>query len=188
MLLAENDDSFTWNVVEALPVPRAAVRLVPGRRLAADPSALDACDVLVVGPGPTDPERAGLVALVREAARRRLPTLGICLGHQAIGLAFGARLAGGAPVHGRVSEVRFEPSRLFPGVSGVLRAMRYHSLALTGVAPPLRVVAATRDGVAMAIEHDALPLAGLQFHPDSHASERGEELLAAFFRAVRERP
>jgi len=184
VIFAENEDSFTWNVVECLPVPRDAVRLVRGRVLAADPAALEGFDVLVVGPGPTDPIRAGLVGLVEEAARRGLPTLGICLGHQALGLCFGARLVRVEPVHGRADPVSFGPSRWFPGQEGVHEAMRYHSLVLTDVPPPLRVVAATVDGLPMAVEHPDLPLAGLQFHPDSHGTPRGREVVRAFFDAV----
>jgi len=144
IVFAEGGDSFSWNVVGALPFPRRDVEIVPAPSLVADPSRLDGADALVVGPGPTDPERAGLVRLVREAAWRRLPTLGICLGHQAIGAAFGANVRRVPPVHGRTAVVRFVPSRLFPGFEGDLRAMRYHSLALDGVGAPLR----NTDGTA----------------------------------------
>jgi anthranilate synthase/aminodeoxychorismate synthase-like glutamine amidotransferase len=179
VLFVESGDSFSWNVVDRLPLPRGQVLVRPAS--AGLPASVDA---VVVGPGPRDPARAGLLGLVEEAARRRLPLLGIWLGHQALGLAFGARLVRVEPAHGRVSPVRFERSRLFPGLEGTLRVMRYHSLALAGVGPPLRVVAATADGIPMAIEHESLPMAGLQFHPDSHFTERGAEVLARFFEAV----
>jgi anthranilate synthase/aminodeoxychorismate synthase-like glutamine amidotransferase len=179
VLFVESGDSFSWNVVDRLPLPRGEILVRPAS--AGIPAGVDA---VVLGPGPRDPVRAGLLGLVEEAARRRLPVLGICLGHQALGLAFGARLERVEPVHGRVSRVRFERSRLFPGIEGTLGVMRYHSLALACVGPPLRVVAATVDGIPMAIEHESLPLAGLQFHPDSHFTERGEELLARFFEAI----
>jgi para-aminobenzoate synthetase len=184
IVLAENGDSFSWNVVELLPSAREEISVVPACRLRSDPSLLDRAELLVIGPGPTDPRRAGLLDLVHAAVRRNLPTLGVCLGHQAIGVAYGAALRRVAPVHGRVAEVRFGASRLFPGVEGALAAMRYHSLALEDVSPPLRVVARTADGVVMAVEHEQLPLAGVQFHPDSHATPRGRELVSAFFRAV----
>lgn len=185
VLFLENDDSFSWNVVDRLPVARDAIRIVPGRVAARDPAVLDGADVLVVGPGPTDPVRAGLVDVVRAAAGRGLPTLGVCLGHQAIGLAFGARLVRVEPVHGKRSVAWFGPSRFFGAFAGPQTVMRYHSLALADVRPPLVVVAATEDGVPMAIEHEALPLAGVQFHPDSFGTPRGEALLAAFFEALR---
>jgi len=180
VLFVECGDSFSWNVVDRLPVAREEVLVRP-----ASGGIPDGVDAVVLGPGPRDPVRAGLLPLVEAAARRRLPTLGICLGHQALGLAFGARLVRVRPAHGDQSEIRFGPSRSFPGFEGPLRGMRYHSLALAGVAAPLRVVASTADGVPMAVEHESLPMAGLQFHPDSHFTERGEELLARFFGALR---
>jgi anthranilate synthase/aminodeoxychorismate synthase-like glutamine amidotransferase len=185
VLFLENEDSFSWNVVDALPCSRAEVTVRPGRAAAAQSALIAGYDLVVVGPGPTDPLRAGLVGVVQSVAAAGLPLLGICLGCQALGLAFGARLERATPVHGKTSEVDFEQSRLLPGVRGPHTVMRYHSLALAGVGPPLRVFAATRDGVPMAIEHATLPLAGLQFHPDSYATPRGREMFAAYFEAVR---
>jgi anthranilate synthase/aminodeoxychorismate synthase-like glutamine amidotransferase len=184
VLLLENDDSFSWNVVESLPVDRAEVCLRSGREVAQDPRALEDADVVILGPGPTDPVRAGIVSVVLAAARARLPLLGICLGHQALGVAYGARIVRVPPVHGKRSVITFSPSRLFPRFTGVETVMRYHSLALTNIGEPLRVVAQTDDGIAMAIEHTSLPMAGLQFHPDSFGSPRGAEMIADFFRAV----
>lgn len=181
VLFVENHDSFSWNVVDCLPCGRERVEVVTAGEAA---SRLLAADVLVIGPGPTDPERAGLLELVRRAAARRLPTLGICLGHQALGMAFGARLVRSTPAHGKVARVRFTASRRFPGVEGALEAMRYHSLSLDGVEAPLDVVARLEDGTVMAVEHRELPMAGVQFHPDSHATPRGRELVAAFFRSL----
>jgi anthranilate synthase/aminodeoxychorismate synthase-like glutamine amidotransferase len=178
LLFVENHDSFSANLLAVLPVPPEAVRVVHA------PQALEAladADALVIGPGPTDPLRAGLLEVVRAAAERRLPTLGVCLGHQALGVAFGAALVRTPPAHGTPARVRFEPSRSFPGIEGELMAMRYHSLSLADVVAPLRVVARLEDGTVMAVEHQALPMAGLQFHPDSYATPRGREVLAAFF-------
>jgi anthranilate synthase/aminodeoxychorismate synthase-like glutamine amidotransferase len=183
VLFLENDDSFSWNVVDRLPVPRSQVRLLSGRDRTALQQELPHAQALVIGPGPRDPHRAGLDGVVAAAAAHGLPVLGICLGHQAIGLAFGARLVRAEPCHGKRSTAMFGPSRSFPSVRGPVTVMRYHSLALAEVRPPLRVVAATDDGIVMAIEHETLPIAGLQFHPDSFGTPRGEELLAAFFGA-----
>lgn len=184
VLFVENDDSFSLNVVESLPVERGDVHVRPGREVARDSGSLDGADVVVVGPGPTDPVRAGIVGVVQAAARRRLPMLGICLGHQALGLAFGAELVRVLPVHGKQSAITFSRSRLFPSFVGRQIMMRYHSLALIGIEAPLRVIAQTDDGIPMAIEHETLPMAGLQFHPDSFASPRGKELVADFFESV----
>lgn len=184
VLLAENEDSFTWNVVECLPFERGRVVVVPGAALAARPGDLAGASALVIGPGPKDPLRAGVVSLVGAAIRHGLPVLGVCLGHQAIGLAFGASLVRVRPAHGVVSPVRFQPSRWFPGVTGLHACMRYHSLALAGVVTPLRVIATLEGGMPMAIEHEDLPVAGLQFHPDSHGSPSGRLIVESFFRAA----
>lgn len=185
VLFVENHDSFSLNVVDALPVDRQDVVLRPGREVARDLGSLDGVDLVVVGPGPTDPARAGIVGVVQSAVLRRLPLLGICLGHQALGLAFGAKLIRVAPVHGKQSAITFSRSRLFPSFVGRQTMMRYHSLALTGIAAPLHIIAQTDDGIAMAVEHESLPMAGLQFHPDSFASPRGKELIANFFECLK---
>ncbi len=184
VLFVENKDSFSWNVIDLLPVPRARVQVCGACEVRRDPSILARASMVVIGPGPRDPERAGLVELVREAARRRKPLLGVCLGHQALGLAFGARLARSLPAHGETARAIFSLSRLFAGVRGPVTVMRYHSLSLRGVRAPLRTVAALGDGTVMAVEHEALPMAGVQFHPDSFATPGGREMLAAFFRAA----
>ena len=184
VLFLENNDSFSWNVVDSLPFERREIVLRPGREVSRDADALVGADAIVVGPGPTDPLRAGIVEVILSAARARIPLLGICLGHQALGLAFGARLVRVPPVHGKRSAVAFSPSRLFPSFCGRETVMRYHSLALSEIAQPLRVIARTDDGIPMAVEHESLPMAGLQFHPDSYGSPRGKEMIADFFRAV----
>ncbi|MEW6753065.1 MAG: aminodeoxychorismate/anthranilate synthase component II [Candidatus Latescibacterota bacterium] len=181
VLFLENEDSFSWNVVDCLPFERERLVIRRGRQAASDPQALIGVGAVVVGPGPTDPWRAGIVELVRQAAARGLPLLGICLGHQALGLAFGAHLVRTLPAHGRQAVVHFAPSRLFPGLVGPQLVMRYHSLSLAGIGPPLRLVACTDDGIPMAVEHDTLPMAGLQFHPDSYATPGGREMVARFF-------
>ena len=184
VLFIENGDSFSWNVIDALPVPRAEILIRSGREVALDPTCLDRVGVVVVGPGPTDPVRAGIADLIPAAAAMALPLLGICLGHQALGLANGARLVRTRPVHGKRALITFERARLFPGIVGPHSVMRYHSLSLDGVVPPLRVVATTADGIPMAIEHEWLPMAGLQFHPDSFGTPAGRRMLEAFFEAV----
>jgi anthranilate synthase component 2 len=182
ILFVENDDSFSWNVVDVLPVPRSDVRIVRGVDRAAIAGELPAAEAVVIGPGPTDPVRAGLVDLVRTISDRGLPLLGICLGHQAIGLAFGARLVRTTPTHGKRSTFELG-GRLF-GRGGSVEAMRYHSLALSDVLPPLTVTAVTPDGVIMAVEHEAQRIAGLQFHPDSFATPLGREIVASFFEGL----
>lgn len=181
VLFIENDDSFSWNVIDRLPVPRHEVRVVSGRARDELRRAYPETELVVLGPGPLDPVRAGVVEVVEETLARDLPLLGICLGHQALGLAFGARLARSSPKHGVRERVEFTSSRLFPAFEGPVEVMRYHSLALVDVPPELSIVARADDGVVMAIEHRTKPLAGLQFHPDSFATPRGRELMDSFF-------
>ncbi|MFO0596694.1 MAG: chorismate-binding protein [Myxococcaceae bacterium] len=178
ILFVENNDSFSWNVLDLLPFPPEAVRVVRSGA-GQDLRALLTSDVerVVVGPGPMDPHRVGLVPFVQEVARRRLPYLGICLGHQALGLAFGAELVRSTPAHGQRAVARFAESRTFASVRGDVEVMRYHSLSLRDVRAPLKVVASLGDGTVMAVEHESLPMAGLQFHPDSFGTPRGFELL-----------
>jgi anthranilate synthase/aminodeoxychorismate synthase-like glutamine amidotransferase len=184
VLFVENHDSFSWNLIDRLPVSRAGIDVVDGRETERVLSALGSAGLVVVGPGPMDPERAGLVGVVRRAAALRKPLLGVCLGHQALGMAFGATLRRETPCHGKREEISFAPSRLFSGLSGRKTVMRYHSLVVDDAPPELHVVARTDGGLVMALEHAELPMAGLQFHPDSFGTSDGEEMLAAFFRSV----
>jgi len=173
-------------VIECLPISRDEVQIFSGARQRDQiVGAIDDVDAVVIGPGPLDPKRAGLIDLARLCGERRLPTLGVCLGHQAIGMAFGAELEAVEPRHGSRSDVRFRRSRFFGLSDETVPVMRYHSLALRAVSSPLEVVAETDDGIAMAVEHQSLPMAGLQFHPDSFATPAGAQMVAAFFSATR---
>ncbi len=172
LLFIENHDSFSWNVVASLPFSREQIRVVSARDALAAMAELEDSDVVVMGPGPTDPVRAGLVELVREIARRRLRFVGVCLGHQALGLAFGATLIRSTPAHGKRAMAHFDDGR-------ALEVMRYHSLSLSDVKAPLRVTARLDDGTVMAVEHESLPMVGVQFHPDSFGTPKGRELLAS---------
>jgi anthranilate synthase/aminodeoxychorismate synthase-like glutamine amidotransferase len=185
VLMIENHDSFSWNVIDCLPVPRRTVQVVgadDGDRWRA---LLDEVRLVVIGPGPGDPVRLPeLQRAVLLAVARRLPLLGVCLGHQALGVAFGARLVPTPPAHGQIDRVRFNGSRWFASPSEPLQVMRYHSLSLADVRAPLRVVATNAAGLPMAIEHGELPLVGVQFHPDSYATPAGRALVASFFDRV----
>ncbi len=184
VLFVESGDSFSFNVLEALPVARREAAVVGAEEALAR---LDRAtpEWAVLGPGPFDPRAAGLLPVVAALAELRVPTLGICLGHQAIGVHFGATLAAVEPHHGVRDDVLFERSRLLPHFYGHARVMRYHSLALTAPVPPaLRVIARSAGGTVMAIEHTTLPMLGLQFHPDSFATASGEAMIRDFVRAA----
>jgi anthranilate synthase/aminodeoxychorismate synthase-like glutamine amidotransferase len=146
---------------------------------------LSSADVVVIGPGPTDPHRAGLVSLVSRSLERGLPLLGICLGHQALGLALGATLIRSTPAHGKVATMTAQGSRFLP--DGAHAVMRYHSLSLTGVPAPLHVTARLADGTVMAVEHATRPVLGLQFHPDSFGTPDGRAFVDAFFQSLSHR-
>lgn len=187
ILFVDNYDSFSYNIVHLLASRGAVpdVLLNDDGRLA--PSLLDAYDALVIGPGPGRPEHAPqMLALVRSAIARSMPTLGVCLGLQAIGEAFGATVTH-APrqMHGKTSLIEHDGSGIFAGLPRPLRATRYHSLCLDPSTIPreLRVTARSEDGVVQGVEHRELPIAGVQFHPESVLSEHGAQLIDNFLKA-----
>jgi len=184
LLFVDNFDSFTYNVVHLLASQgaRLDVRLNDDPALRAE--LLDGYAGLVVGPGPGRPAEApAMMALLRAAIGRGVPVFGVCLGLQAIGEALGAQV-GHAPrlMHGKVSEIEHDGSGLFAGLPSPLAATRYHSLCLEpGSLPPeLAVTARSDDGVIQGVAHRALPVHGVQFHPESVLSEFGPALVRNF--------
>ena len=183
ILLIDNYDSFTFNLVHLLGhlgVRSEVVRndqLTPAQALAKQP------DAIILSPGPCTPNEAGIcLGLIQEAAGR-VPILGVCLGHQAIGQAFGADVVRGpAPMHGKVSPVTHHGDPLFAAIPSPFDAARYHSLVVAPDTLPetLEPTAWSEDGVIMALRHRALPIFGVQFHPESIASQHGHTLLANF--------
>ncbi|GAA2908179.1 para-aminobenzoate synthetase component 2 [Microbacterium keratanolyticum] len=184
VLVVDNHDSFVFTLVGYLRELGAEVDLVESD--AHDGSAfdtmLDGYDGVLISPGPGRPEAAGAsMDVVRVAAEKRMPLLGVCLGHQSIAAAFGAAVTGAPELkHGMVSDVRHEATALFQGIRSPFRAGRYHSLAVAETALPddLVVTARTLEGTVMAIEHRELPIWGVQFHPESVLTESGYRLLA----------
>jgi anthranilate synthase/aminodeoxychorismate synthase-like glutamine amidotransferase len=177
VLLLDNYDSFTWNVADGLSAAGAEVdvRRVDSIDLAGIEAA--APDLLVVSPGPGRPEDARLSLAAIRSLAGRIPILGICLGHQCVAIAFGGAVARSpAPVHGKVSAVRHDGRGLFTGLSGELPVGRYHSLVVTELPPELEVTARTGDGLVMGLRHRSLPVAGLQFHPDSFLTASGSAI------------
>jgi anthranilate synthase component 2 len=181
--LIDNYDSFTFNLVHYFGDLGGDVRVHRNDRItsaevvAADP------DAIVLSPGPCTPKEAGICLDLIAAAADKIPILGVCLGHQAIGDAFGARVVRApTPVHGKLSEIRHEGAGIFRGINAPFRATRYHSLVVERASLPddLLVTADTADGLVMGLAHRRLPVHGVQFHPESIASEHGHSMLKNF--------
>ena len=191
ILLIDNYDSFTFNLVHLLgelgiasDVRRNDALDVPAA-LALEPEAV------VISPGPSAADDAGIsLALIQAAADRNIPVLGVCLGHQAIGQAFGGRVVRApAPMHGKVSAVSHRGDPMFDGVPDPFDAVRYHSLAVAAEGWPdaLLPTAWAPDGTVMALRHRAKPVFGVQFHPESIASRHGARVVANALGVMRER-
>jgi anthranilate synthase component 2 len=183
-LLIDNYDSFTYNLVHFLGEIGVDVEVHRNDALCADEALALAPEAIVLSPGPCDPDRAGIcLDVVAGAAERRVPLLGVCLGHQSIGQAFGGRIVRAPePMHGKMSDIRHDGAGLFRGLPNPLAVTRYHSLIVERSTLPtcLTVTAETDDGLIMGLSHDDLPIHGVQFHPESIATRAGHELLANF--------
>ena len=182
VVFVENNDSFSWNVIDALPFSRSEITIIQHSRESQANKIPDDANFVVIGPGPMDPIRTGLTDIVLLCAEKKIPVLGICLGFQAIGMAFGAKLIRTNPVHGKRSSINFSSSRFFPEFYGDVEVMRYHSLSLENIKSPINTIASTSDDIPMALEHETLPIAGFQFHPDSFGTSRGTEMIHSFFK------
>lgn len=182
-LLIDNYDSFTYNLVHYLGEEGADVVVKRNDKLSADEALALAPEGIVLSPGPCDPDKAGICLELIGKAAGRVPILGVCLGHQAIGQAFGGRvLRAPLAMHGKVSEISHGGKGLFENLPSPLKATRYHSLivARDGLPACLEVTAQTADGLIMGLQHREFPIFGVQFHPESIASEHGHEILRNF--------
>jgi anthranilate synthase component II len=183
ILVIDNVDSFTFMLVDYLLSLGADVHVERKDGLSADEALALGGEGILISPGPGAPEDAGIsVELSAKCIERRHPLLGICLGHQAIALASGSPVTRTEPIHGKVASVRHDGSGIFDGLPSPFAATRYHSLAVPDPLPPLIANAWSEDGTVMAMRHLDAPVHGLQFHPESVASEQGKPLLAAFLR------
>ena len=183
-LLIDNYDSFTYNLFHYLGELGAEVEVVRNDALSAEQAlALDPRGI-VLSPGPCTPNEAGIcLDVIALAAARRVPLLGVCLGHQAIGQAFGGEVVRApTPVHGKTGQMHHTGTSLFAGLPSPYLATRYHSLVVKRESLPasLEVTAWSDDGLIMGLAHKDLPIAGVQFHPESIASEHGHALLRNF--------
>jgi anthranilate synthase component 2 len=182
VLVVDNYDSFTFNLVQYLGELGADTAVVRNDTVTAADVLSTRPAAIVLSPGPGRPEEAGIcVELVLAAARDSVPLLGVCLGHQAIGLAFGGRVVNAAVLmHGKCSDVAHTGEGLFEGVPNPLRATRYHSLVVerATLPPVLELTAWTADGTVMGLRHRDHPIEGVQFHPESIGTPHGRALLA----------
>jgi anthranilate synthase component 2 len=190
LLLIDNYDSFTWNLVHYLGELGAAVQVKRNDEISAADVLVSRPDAIVLSPGPCDPDRAGICLELIRAAGGRVPILGVCLGHQAIGQAYGGHIVRAPlPMHGKLSRIRHTGRGVFNGIADGFQATRYHSLTIDPARIPdcLEVTATTEDGVIMGVMHRDHPVHGVQFHPESIASEHGHALLRNFLALARER-
>jgi anthranilate synthase component II len=181
--LIDNYDSFTFNLVHYLGELGAEVEVWRNDEIAVKDALAAEPDAIVLSPGPCTPSEAGVCLELVRAASETTPMLGVCLGHQAIGQAFGGEIKRApAPMHGKVSRISHNARGLFRGLNGPFSATRYHSLIIERSSAPdeLEITAESDDGLVMGVAHRERPVFGVQFHPESIASENGRQILRNF--------
>ena len=184
ILVIDNYDSFTWNLVHYLQELGSAVEVVRNDAIGAGQALSSGADAFLISPGPCTPNEAGVsLDLVAACAAAGRPLLGVCLGHQAIGQAFGGSVVRATRLmHGKTSAVAHDGTGVFEGLPSPFTATRYHSLVVADLPPELIVNARADDGTIMGVRHALLPIHGVQFHPESIATEHGHAMLANFMR------
>jgi anthranilate synthase/aminodeoxychorismate synthase-like glutamine amidotransferase len=189
ILLLDNYDSFTYNLYQYLAELGAEVEVVRNDEASVDDIVAKAPDGIVISPGPSRPENAGISIALIERMGTTTPLLGVCLGHQAIGVVYGAEVVTVEPVHGKRSAVTHAGSGLFADLPSPFDAGRYHSLALSRDSMPdsLEVTASAPDGLVMGIRHREHPVEGIQFHPESILTADGMVMLGNWLRSLRTR-
>jgi len=186
LLMIDNYDSFTYNLVQYFGELGADVRVYRNDQITLDEVEELAPERIVISPGPCTPNEAGVSIPVIKRFAGRIPILGVCLGHQSIGQAFGGRIVHAATLmHGKTSQIRHANTGVFKGLPDPLTATRYHSLAIERASLPdcLEVTAWSEDGEIMGVRHKTLAVEGVQFHPESILTECGHELLANFLKS-----
>ena len=181
--LIDNYDSFTYNLAHYLGELGADVAVWRNDQITVEETLASKADAIVLSPGPCTPDEAGICLDLVRAASETTPILGVCLGHQAIGQAFGGEIVrASAPMHGKVSRISHDARGLFRGLNGPFQATRYHSLVIerSSAPPELEISAESDDGLVMGIAHHDRPVYGVQFHPESIASEHGHQILRNF--------
>jgi anthranilate synthase component 2 len=183
-LLIDNYDSFVYNLYHYLGELGASVEVRRNDALSVDEVMALRPQGIVLSPGPCDPDRAGICLDLIDRAKTEIPILGVCLGHQALGQALGGKVTrAGVPMHGKVSEIRHQQGGVFRDLPSPMKSTRYHSLVVDRDGFPVdevEITAESDDGTIMGLSHKTLPLYGVQFHPESIASEHGHRLLRNF--------
>lgn len=189
ILLIDNYDSFTYNLYQQVSALGANVQVVRNDALTIEEVIQLNPEAIILSPGPGRPEEAGITVDVVKKLYNRFPILGICLGHQAIGEAFGGNIVQAKNImHGKLSEIDYEQDGLFKGFNGKVEVMRYHSLVIepSTLHPDFKVTAKSADdGEIMAIQHKEYPVYGLQFHPESIGTEMGYVMVKAFLQQLK---
>jgi anthranilate synthase component 2 len=181
ILVIDNYDSFTWNLVHYLMELGAEVEVVRNDQISVGQAMSSRAEAFLISPGPCTPKEAGIsLDLVAAAAEAGRPLLGVCLGHQAIGHHFGGNVVRGGLMHGKTSDIGHDGTGVFAGLPTPFIATRYHSLIVENVPDSLVANAVAPDGSVMGLRHVSLPIHGVQFHPESIATEHGHRLLANF--------
>ena len=186
ILLLDNYDSFTYNLYQYLCELGADVEVVRNDEISVEEIAARELDGIVVSPGPSRPENAGVTLDVIRHFGPRVPILGVCLGHQSIGLVYGGEVITVEPVHGKKSAVDHRGQGVFEGLPNPVEAGRYHSLAVARESMPavLEVTATSPDGLVMGLRHREHPVEGIQFHPESILTEGGMQMLGTWLRSL----
>jgi anthranilate synthase component 2 len=190
VLMIDNYDSFTYNLVHYLQMLSADVAVRRNDEISLEDIERAKPDAIVISPGPCTPKEAGISVDVIKRFYKEIPILGVCLGHQSIGYAFGAKIVRAKRLmHGKTSQIFHTGEGIFEGLKNPFTAVRYHSLVIDRNTLPdfLKITAWSEDGEIMGIQHIAYPLFGVQFHPESVLSEEGMKLLENFLRIARER-
>ena len=187
VLVIDNYDSFTYNLVQFLGELGAEIEVVRNDRATVEELLIRGYDRVIVSPGPCTPNEAGIsLEAVRRFPRAKIPTLGVCLGHQALVQAWGGQVVVGEPVHGKTIKVEHDSRTIFKGLRRPLEVGRYHSLVVDPDLPAaLERSASGGAGIVMAVRHRELPAEGVQFHPESVLTEQGRELLRNFLERTR---
>lgn len=183
ILIIDNYDSFTYNLVQQIETLGYDVEVVPNDQLSLEEIHKKSPSKIIISPGPGNPDDAGISSQVIKKFYKTIPILGVCLGHQCIGKVFGASITHAPQVmHGKTSPINHSGSGLFKNLPPEFLAARYHSLTIENIIKPLEVTATTEDGTIMAIAHREFPLYGVQFHPESFLTPSGKLIMRNFLK------